>query len=143
MASEDNPNSQTAGNSDQARSQAGPPNGTERRKRSDRRETVVDRRGGLDRRRRRTDERSGRERRKTDQHPAVPDMYERRGPGIRRSEDRRAAEEGEMTNEQWEFLRTIEAYKQANNKPFPTWTEVLEVVKKLGYRKVDPSDYDR
>jgi len=97
------------------------PNRTERRKRSDRRESVVDRRNGADRR--------------TDQ---LPDMYERRGPGVRRSKDRRAAEEGEMTDEQWEFLRAIDAYKQANNKPFPTWTEVLEVIKKLGYRRADP-----
>jgi hypothetical protein len=30
----------------------------------------------------------------------------------------------------------IDTYKKANQRPFPTWTEVLEVIKALGYRKV-------
>ena len=60
----------------------------------------------------------------------------RRGPGHRRTEERRMAEEGEMTDEQFEFLMAIDQYKRANQRPFPTWTEVLEVIKALGYRKV-------
>lgn len=60
----------------------------------------------------------------------------RRGPGRRRTEDRRAAEEGEMTEEQFEFLMAITEYKQVNKRPFPTWSEVLDVMKALGYRKV-------
>jgi hypothetical protein len=60
----------------------------------------------------------------------------RRGPGHRRSSERRAAEEGEMTPEQFEFLMAIDQYKRANQRPFPTWTEVLEVIKAIGYRKV-------
>jgi len=75
----------------------------------ERRKSVVDRRIGFDR---------------------------RRGPGRRRSEERRAAEEGEMTEEQFEFLMAIDQYKRENQRPFPTWTEVLEVIKALGYRKV-------
>jgi len=75
----------------------------------ERREQVVDRRLGLDR---------------------------RRGPGVRRSPERKAAEEGEMNDEQFEFLMTIDRYKRENKKPFPTWTEVLEVIKAMGYRKV-------
>lgn len=82
--------------------------GPGRRSGSDRR-TVVDRRGGLDR---------------------------RRGPGRRRTEARRSAEEGEMTEEQFDFLRAINEYKDVNKRPFPTWTEVLDVMKALGYRKV-------
>ena len=77
----------------------------------DRRHSVVDRRSGLER---------------------------RRGPGRRRSDWRRAAEEGELNDEQFEFVMAIEEYKRLNNKPFPTWTEVLEVVRHLGYRKVAP-----
>lgn len=76
---------------------------------TDRRHSVVDRRLGLDR---------------------------RRGPGIRRTEDRIAAEEGSMSDEQFEFLMAIDQYKRQNNVSFPTWTEVLEVIKALGYRKV-------
>ena len=83
-------------------------------RRSSKRRDVVDRRVGLDR---------------------------RRGPGRRRSEDRRAAEEGEMTEEQFEFIMAINEYKRVNRRPFPTWTEVLDVMKALGYRKVaDPED---
>ncbi len=63
----------------------------------------------------------------------------RRGPGKRRSEDRKSAEEGNMTDEQFEFLMAIDEYKRKNSRPFPTWTEVLELIKALGYRKVaDP-----
>jgi len=60
----------------------------------------------------------------------------RRGPGRRLSDDRKAAEEGQMSSEQFDFLMAIDEYKKANARPFPTWTEVLEVIKALGYRKV-------
>ncbi len=82
----------------------------------ERRKTVVDRRLGLNR---------------------------RRGPGHRRTEERRAAEEGEMTDEQFQFLMAIDRYKKENQRPFPTWTEVLEVIRALGYRKVaEPQDLE-
>jgi hypothetical protein len=81
----------------------------ERRAGKDRRGSVVDRRLGLDR---------------------------RRGPGRRRSDERKSAEEGEMSSEQFEFLMAIDEYKRKNARPFPTWTEVLEVIKALGYRRV-------
>ena len=41
-----------------------------------------------------------------------------------------------MSDEQFEFLMAIDEYKGKNARPFPTWTEVLEVIKALGYRKV-------
>ncbi len=41
-----------------------------------------------------------------------------------------------MSDEQFEFIMAIDEYKRANARPFPTWTEVLEVIKALGYRKV-------
>ncbi len=41
-----------------------------------------------------------------------------------------------MSEEQFEFLMAIDEYKRKNTRPFPTWTEVLEVIKALGYRKV-------
>ena len=85
---------------------------TERR--AEGRRDVVDRRMGLDR---------------------------RRGPGRRRSEERRSAEEGEMTDEQFDFIMAINEYKRANKRPFPSWTEVLDIMRALGYRKVaDPQD---
>jgi hypothetical protein len=65
-------------------------------------------------------------------------LERRRGAGIRREEERRSAEEGEMTAEQFEFVMAIETYKKVNAKRFPTWTEVLEVIEQLGYQKVSP-----
>ncbi|MHC4122697.1 MAG: hypothetical protein ACYSSI_03915 [Planctomycetota bacterium] len=59
-----------------------------------------------------------------------------RGPGHRRSDTRKAAEEGQMSDEQFAFLMAVDEYKRENSRPFPTWTEVLEVIKALGYRKV-------
>jgi len=41
-----------------------------------------------------------------------------------------------MSDEQFEFLMAIDEYKRKNSRPFPTWTEVLEVIKAIGYRKV-------
>ncbi|GAG52124.1 unnamed protein product, partial [marine sediment metagenome] len=81
----------------------------ERRKSQDRRKSVVDRRLGLDR---------------------------RRGPGRRLTDERKSAEQGQMSDEQFEFLLAIDEYKRKNTRPFPTWTEVLEVIKAMGYRKV-------
>jgi len=44
-----------------------------------------------------------------------------------------------MSDEQFEFVMAIDEYKRANSRPFPTWTEVLEIITALGYRKVaDP-----
>ena len=60
----------------------------------------------------------------------------RRGPGRRLTPERKAAEEGRMDTEQFDFLMVIDQYKRENQKPFPTWTEVLEVIKAMGYRKV-------
>ncbi len=65
-------------------------------------------------------------------------MDRRRGPGRRRGEVRRAAEEGEITGELLEFIMAIDEYKRINERPFPTWSEVFEIIQYLGYRKVAP-----
>ena len=52
----------------------------------------------------------------------------------------KAAEEGEMTQEQFMFVLAIDTFKRVNGKTFPTWTDVLEVIRKLGYRKTMPSE---
>jgi hypothetical protein len=62
-----------------------------------------------------------------------------RGAGRRLSEFSRAAEEGELTSEQFLFLRAIDDFKRVNQKTYPSWTDVLEVVRLLGYRKVQAS----
>lgn len=80
-----------------------------RRKDTEARRQPVDRRSGLDR---------------------------RRGPGRRRGEIRKAAEEGEISGELLEFVMAIDQYKRVNERPFPSWTEVFEIIQYLGYRKV-------
>src|SRR3954453_21653137 len=37
------------------------------------------------------------------------------------------------------FMKAMERYKRENRRPFPTWSEVLEVLISLGYRKVEPA----
>lgn len=63
----------------------------------------------------------------------------RRGPGRRLSDFTKSAEEGEMNREQFLFLMAIESFKRANGMTFPAWTDVLEVIRLLGYRKTCPS----
>jgi hypothetical protein len=35
-----------------------------------------------------------------------------------------------------EFMKAMDRYKRENRRPFPTWSEVLEVLHSLGYRRV-------
>jgi hypothetical protein len=93
----------------------------------DRRASVVDRRSGADRR-----DRPG--------ESSDTNLERRRGPGRRRTDFLKAAEEGEMTQEQFLFIMAIDVFKQVNHKTFPTWTDVLEIIRKLGYRKTMPSE---
>lgn len=113
----------------------------EKGKGPDRRETVVDRRIGLDRRHESTEAAgySGQERRRDEERRGTG-LERRRGPGRRLSDVRKSAEEGEMTSEQFEFVMAIQTYKKVNKKMYPTWTEVLEVMHQLGYRKVFPRE---
>lgn len=70
----------------------------------------------------------------------VSGLGRHRGVGRRLSDSLRSAEEGELTKEQFLFLMAIEGFKRENNAPFPAWTDVLEVVRLLGYRKTMPSE---
>ena len=58
-----------------------------------------------------------------------------RSQGVRRPEWLLNAENGEHDEDQVEFMKAMEEFKKKNNKPFPTWSEVLHVIKSLGYRK--------
>jgi hypothetical protein len=108
----------------------------------DRRQSVIDRRTGADRRQMTAEQAgyTGPERRSGVDRREATGLERRRGPGRRRSDDRRSAEEGEMSAEQFEFVMAIETYKKVNKRLYPTWTEVLEVVRQLGYRKVEHRD---
>ena len=109
----------------------------------DRRESRVDRRAGLDRRTIAAGEAgyTGTDRRSEDRRDDTG-LERRRGPGRRRPDDRRTAEEGEMNSEQFEFVMAIETYKKVNHRLYPTWTEILEIVQQLGYRKIVHRDID-
>ena len=81
-------------------------------------------------------QRSPSDRRKRSSAQPRTGMDRRRGPGRRRGEVRRAAEEGEITGELFEFIMAIDEYKRINDRPFPSWSEVFEIIQYLGYRKV-------
>lgn len=107
-----------------------------------RRLSVVDRRTGMSRRNKaRTESGFDGPEQRVAERRGDTGLERRRGPGRRLSDDRRAAEEGEMTPEQFEFVMAIETYKKVNKRMYPTWTEVLEVVQQLGYRKVVQRDF--
>ena len=42
----------------------------------------------------------------------------------------------EMPADVLEFIQAIDDYKRLNGRPFPSWSEVLEIVKELGYQKL-------
>ena len=41
----------------------------------------------------------------------------------------------ELPDEVFEFVRAIDHFKRVQGRPFPTWSEVLEVLKRLGYER--------
>jgi hypothetical protein len=43
--------------------------------------------------------------------------------------------EPRYTEDEIEFMLEMDRFKRANRRPFPTWHEVLDVLKSLGYRK--------
>jgi len=87
--------------------------------------SAPERRGGPDRRKR-----------------SIPVAVERRsGKDRRQGERRRQVDpttcERDYTEEEIAFMRAMDQYKRANRRPFPTWSEVLEVLRSLGYRKTE------
>jgi hypothetical protein len=72
----------------------------------------------------------------------IPVAVDRRKPGTerRKAERRRQVDpttcERDYTDEEICFMKAMDQYKRDNRRPFPTWSEVLEVLRALGYRKV-------
>ena len=86
-------------------------------------------------------DRRGNDRRKRQ----IPVAVERRSGKDRRDqqgERRRQIDpttcERDYNNEEIEFMKAMDQYKRENRRPFPTWSEVLEVLRAMGYRKVAP-----
>jgi hypothetical protein len=44
--------------------------------------------------------------------------------------------ERDYNDDETEFMKAMDRYKRENRRPFPTWSEVLEVLYSLGYRRV-------
>src|SRR5258708_33768453 len=71
----------------------------------------------------------------------IPVALDRRQEGERRkpTERRRQVDpttcERDYTDEEIAFMKAMDQYKRDNRRPFPTWSEVLEVLAALGYRK--------
>lgn len=96
---------------------------------------VTDRRGSERDRRRKKSETDRRQQ-------EVPVAMERRSGGDRRKGERRRQVdpttcERDYTDEEIDFMKAMDQYKRANRRPFPTWSEVLEVLHALGYRRVE------
>ena len=75
----------------------------------------------------------------------IPVALDRRGPEAERKprqvgERRRQVDpttcERDYNEDEIEFMRAMDQYKRDNRRPFPTWSEVLEVLSALGYRRV-------
>jgi hypothetical protein len=88
------------------------------------RRATVDRRGG------------GNDRRKKQ----IPVAFERRSGTDRRTERRRQVDpttcERDYTEEEIDFMSKMDLYKRLAGRQFPTWSEVLEVLHAMGYRKI-------
>ena len=61
---------------------------------------------------------------------------ERRQQGERRRQIDPTTCERDYTDDEIHFMKAMDQYKRDNRRPFPTWSEVLEVLRALGYRKV-------
>ena len=77
----------------------------------------------------------------------IPVAVERRSGKDRRVEKEKEGErrrqvdpttcEKDYNEEEIAFMQAMDLYKRRNRRPFPTWSEVLEVLISLGYRKTE------
>jgi hypothetical protein len=47
---------------------------------------------------------------------------------------------GQLTDVQVEFAMALDRFKREKNRPYPSCSEVLDVLLSLGYRKVEPGN---
>ncbi len=45
--------------------------------------------------------------------------------------------ERDYTDDEVDFMKAMDIYKRRSGRQFPTWSEVLEVLRSMGYRKVE------
>ena len=89
------------------------------------------------------DRRASSERRDTDRRESDQPVEVERRTGERRKVQRRrqidpTTCERDYTNDEIEFMQALDDYKRASGRMFPTCSEILEVIRGLGY--VRPGD---
>ena len=96
----------------------------------------------VDRRVAKQERRGGDERRKE----SIPVDVERRSNPERREKVSRRRQidpttcERDYNNDEIEFMHALDAYKRAAGRMFPTCSEILEVIRDLGYRRLTPEE---
>jgi hypothetical protein len=94
----------------------------------------------MNRRDKKTDRRSN-DRRKTGSPVAVERRTgERREKVARRRQIDPTTCERDYSNDEIEFMHALDAYKRANGRMFPTCSEILEVIRGLGYVRVGQTE---
>jgi hypothetical protein len=96
----------------------------------------IDTKVTIDRRKPTKDRRESPDRRQNNIPVAVERrQLERRVKVARRRQIDPTTCERDYTHEEVEFMHALDAYKRASGRMFPTCSEVLEVLKSLGYQK--------
>jgi hypothetical protein len=92
---------------------------------------------GLPDRRSKSKERRGSEDRRVKDIPVAVEhrQLERRAKVNRRRQIDPTTCERDYTNDEIEFMHALERYKRTSGRMFPTCSEILEVVRGLGYQK--------
>jgi hypothetical protein len=90
------------------------------------------------------DRRAGERRAKIERRQRVekPDVERRTGQDRRQKVERRrqidpTTCERDYSAAEIEFMTAMDKYRRESGRPFPTWSEVLEVFISLGYQKTD------
>ena len=84
------------------------------------------------------DRRAGKERRQENTPTTV--TFERRKSPRRRQIDPTTCER-DYSPDEVEFMQAMDTYKRSSGRMFPTCSEVLEVLKSLGYAKLPPAAF--
>jgi len=88
---------------------------------------------------RKSEWRTGADRRGTAQATTFVGEERRMGPRRVKVERRRQIDpttcERDYTADEVEFMRAMDEYKRRSGRQFPTWSEVLEVIRSLGYTR--------
>lgn len=82
------------------------------------------------------DRRTDREERRKESQPVV---QERRAKVQRRRQIDPTTCEREYSDDEIQFMHALDAYKRTSGRMFPTCSEILEVIRDLGYVRVSPT----